>query len=216
SAVRWRLLKGNRQGGLAMAARRSRLMVVVILAGLGASRAPAASPGLSCQVSKLLAAGRKAQAILRCHVAAAAAGAATDPRCVAPAKTKFADVSATVEATKPCITTGDAARVETDVDRLVFFVRLALHAPTSPSNCSAARLRAVARLAIQLFAVDARDKRHPTPGLNDRETVVRVRYLNAYDAAAARGDCLPTDTDPLTVVEDQMRVAIGRLFPFCP
>jgi hypothetical protein len=198
-----------------MTARRFLPMVVAILAGLGAARGQAASPGVACQATKLLAAGRKAQAVLRCH--ATAAGSATDVTdCVNRANAKLGDVFTTLEAAKPCVTTGDAATVGTDVDRLVFYVRLALRPPPSPSHCSAARLRAVARVAIQLFALNARDERHPTPGLNDRETVVRVRYYDAYLAAAARGDCLPTDDDPLRLVEDQMRVVIGRVFPFCP
>jgi hypothetical protein len=200
-----------------MVARRFWSMVVAILAGVVATSAQAVSPGVACQATKLLAAGRKAQAILRCHAAAAAVAAPTDADCVNRAKAKLGAVFTTLEATKPCITTGDAAAVETDVDHLVFFVRLALSPPPSPSQCSAARLRATARLAIQLFAVDARDRRHPAPGLNDRETVVRARFVNAFSAAAAKGDCLPTDDiGALTFVQDQMGVVIGRVFPFCP
>jgi hypothetical protein len=72
-----------------------------------------------CAAAKLKATGKKAKTKLSCHAKATGRGLAVEPACLARAETRFEAAFAKAEARPPCLTTGDAAAVESLVDDLV-------------------------------------------------------------------------------------------------
>jgi polyhydroxybutyrate depolymerase len=78
-----------------------------------------------CAALKLRAAGKKILAKLRCHSAALKKGQPVDAACLSKAEAKFQDKFAAAEGSPPCLTTGDANRVEESVDRVIDALRAA-------------------------------------------------------------------------------------------
>jgi hypothetical protein len=72
-----------------------------------------------CAGAKLKATGKKAKAKLACHAKATGRGLAVDPGCLAKAEVRFTTAFAQAEARPPCLTTGDAATIESLLDALV-------------------------------------------------------------------------------------------------
>src|SRR3989442_14722819 len=95
------------------------LLVPLALCVLPARLAAAADPAGTCAASKRKAAGKKAAAKLNCYATAAKKGVAVDPDCITKAEVKFQTAFDKADAKGGCAGTGDAARVEGDVNALV-------------------------------------------------------------------------------------------------
>ena len=99
----------------------------VIVTTLGFVFALAAARGTfaasKCSGDKIKAAGKKAASKLTCHAKAVTKGLMVDSTCIAKAEVKFSSTYAKAEAKSylddGCLTTGDAATIETQVDDCV-------------------------------------------------------------------------------------------------
>lgn len=102
--------------------------LAVLLVGAPSGATPDAR---LCAIRKLKAASRKSAAKVICYQKAITAGAPVDPACLAKADEKFAAAFARAEARGGCLTTDDAASVETTVDACVANLVGALPASTT-------------------------------------------------------------------------------------
>lgn len=75
--------------------------------------------GAKCASTKVQAAGKKADAKLKCNSKAIGKGLAVDGECITKAEAKFITAYTKAEAKGDCATTGDAAAIEARVDQLV-------------------------------------------------------------------------------------------------
>ncbi len=108
------------------------LLTLALIAIVSASVAQAAStPAQKCAVAKLKAATRKADAELKCHKKALAAGRAVDAACLEKAQAKFAQAFANAEAKGGCKSEGDAAEVQESEEAFVDDVVTTLGPPKS-------------------------------------------------------------------------------------
>jgi hypothetical protein len=94
------------------------LGVTVTLAGVPTAYART-TPAQKCAAAKLNATSKNAAAKLKCYAKAATKASSVDPSCLTAAETKFSNAFAKAEAKGSCVTSGDAAAIETDVDNFV-------------------------------------------------------------------------------------------------
>src|SRR4029453_10104087 len=93
-----------------------------------------------CAAAKLKATGKKAKTKIGCHAKATARGVTVDAACLAMAEARFVAAFAKAESRPPCLTSGDAASVESLVDTLFADAVAALPSPpttttTAPPVC---------------------------------------------------------------------------------
>jgi hypothetical protein len=87
-----------------------------------------------CAASKLKATGKKVKTKLRCWAKATGKGVTVDPQCLTKAETRFASAFSSADAHGPCLTTGDAGGIESQVDDLVNDVVAALPSGTATTT----------------------------------------------------------------------------------
>jgi hypothetical protein len=87
-----------------------------------------------CAATKLKAAGKKAKTKVGCHAKATRKGVAVDPQCLAKAEARFASGFSSAEAHGPCLTTDDAAGIESRVDDLMSQLVAALPSSTTTTT----------------------------------------------------------------------------------
>jgi len=99
------------------------------------------TPAEKCAAAKLNAAAKKMAAKLRCYQKAVAANGRLHPNCLVVAEATFAAAFARAEARGGCVTTGDAAAIEMEVDADVAALVSALSPvtiTTTPTTASTA------------------------------------------------------------------------------
>jgi len=117
------------------------LLVGILLGGTQMpSRAHAGGdPARKCASAKVKAASQKAARKLDCYRHAVALGLAVDPSCLARADAKFNAAFSAAESRGGCVTSMDAATIESAVNDFVLTVSNALPATTTtslpPSTC---------------------------------------------------------------------------------
>ncbi len=125
-----------------MISRRVRVCAVLAMSVAVANFAEAKlTPAEKCAVAKLNAASKKLAAKLRCYQKAVAANGRLHPNCLVVAEATFAAAFARAEAKGGCVTTGDAAAIEMEVDADVGALVSALSPvtiTTTPSTASTA------------------------------------------------------------------------------
>ncbi len=193
----------------------ARIRCLVVAAAFAASSQAASDP-LRCQAAKLVAAGHAASDILRCHAKAAKVGGIDDPACTLKANAKLLTTFTRLDTKSVCLSSGDEAVIEDTIRRMIFFVRLNLPRSPDPSVCSSIRLKETARVALTMATVLAQNKLKPDPERRDAKlTVARTRWLDAFEAALKKGDCLADDITALSVTEQFITEVMNRLFAQC-
>jgi hypothetical protein len=200
-------------------------IAVLAVSQLGGAPAGAAlDPGVRCQVAKLHAARKAARKLLRCHASAARRGAALAGDCLGRAASGLLAAYGDAEAPGACITTGDAGRVQQDVEQFVSAAAQALRSALNASSCAAAKLRATAEAAGDWLDAFARDKAAPDPTRLNADIGTAQARLGAAFARAERRQCLTTgDAQAITDMvfgvpqippQGVVRV-VARLTPAC-
>ncbi|HZP42589.1 MAG TPA: hypothetical protein VFD84_13915 [Candidatus Binatia bacterium] len=112
---------------------------------------PAPQPASACASLELRAAAKKVKAKTRCYSRAVLAGKPVDPKCLATAEKSFARVFALALTHGDCLTTEDAATVESAVDAFVAGVNEAVNggAP-GPDVCDSRKIAAAGRNAVDV------------------------------------------------------------------
>ena len=127
--------RAEARGGCVAPGDASHVANAIVLRVIGLSQAlrPVATAS-HCAALKLKAAGKKAKSKLACHGKTMRNGLAVDPSCLAKAETRFTADFAKAEAHPPCLTTSDAAAIESEVDDLVDEVVTALPSVTTSTT----------------------------------------------------------------------------------
>jgi len=108
----------------------------------------APDPAAKCTTTKRGAAARKVVGKLNCVARPMTKGGTVDSVCLAKAESKFSSTFAKAESKGGCISIGDAAAVEANVDACVTSIRQQLGVPGSTlpaSKCTASKVKAAGR-----------------------------------------------------------------------
>ena len=95
---------------------------------LTAAVAVAADPGATCAIAKQKAAAKKLNDKVKCHGKALKKGSPVDPVCLTKAEEKFNASFTKAEDKGGCLTTSDAAAIETIIDNTLAALLAALPA----------------------------------------------------------------------------------------
>jgi hypothetical protein len=152
---------------------------------LGVLAAGSAHAQAKCQASKMKAAGKKASCLLGLHAKSVGKNAPIDPEKVTKCETKFTSSFTKAESKPPCATAGDAATIETKVDRFVDQIAANL-ALTPPSKCQSAKLKAAGKKAKCLLGAEAKAiQKAIAPDF----TKCIEKFNSAFAKAESNSDC---------------------------
>jgi hypothetical protein len=91
-------------------------------------------PAAKCTQAKVKAAGKKTQSKIACHNAGVSKGIAASSTCLSKVESAFVGAFAKAETKGGCLTTGDAAAVEADVDNCVNSFRSGIPEPSTTTT----------------------------------------------------------------------------------
>jgi hypothetical protein len=184
----------------------ARFVSALVIAGMlltGLPEAAAQNPAAECSGSKRKAAGKKANAKLKCVAKAAASkqSSPVDPLCMTKAEDKFDRAFTKADDKGGCLATDDAATIEALVDACVGQIRTELGIPGDPpsrSLCSSGELKAAGKklkAKMNCYAKAAKKFQPVDPTcLSKAET----KFTTAFEKAELKADCY-TMSDAATV-----------------
>ena len=184
----------------------ARFVSALIIVGMVLAALPAAAtkdPAAVCSASKRKAAGKKANAKLKCVAKAAASkeNPPVDPTCMTKAEDKFDLAFTKADDKGGCLATSDAATIEASVDVCVGRIRTQLGIagdPASRSLCSSSELKATGKKLfgkMNCYAKAAKKFEPVDPAcLSKTET----KFMTAFGKAELKADCY-TAGDAATV-----------------
>jgi hypothetical protein len=170
-----------------------RALIWIVLLSAGAQGAT--DVATRCCADRLRVAGTREKQLLACHARAAARGLAVDPACVAKVGDALTRKFARIEDSDGCPGSGNGARVDADLDRMVATIAAALRPTSAASTCAARKLKATGRFAsttARLFALQAP---YPTGHLDVLDPFTLPygqQFLATIAALETRVDCLTT------------------------
>jgi hypothetical protein len=148
-----------------------------------------------CCADRLRAAGTREKQLLACHARAAARGLAVDPACVAKVGDALTRKFARIEDSDECPGSGNGARVDADLDRMVATIAAALRPTSAASACAARKLKATGRFAsstARLFSLQAPYPAGHLDVLDPFTLPYGQQFLATIAALETRSDCLTT------------------------
>jgi hypothetical protein len=147
-----------------------------------------------CTASKLKAACKKAACKAGLEAKEARTGVAPDPAKMAKCEDKFAQAFAKNEAKGGCITTGDAATIESKIDAFVLDLDTELNLVTgvNPNRCEADKIKAAAKKASCMCGLES--KQAKAGGTIDPAKIAKCEatFSNAFAKSETRGGCNTT------------------------
>jgi hypothetical protein len=170
-----------------------RALVWIVLLSAGAQGAT--DVAARCCADRLRVAGSREKQLLACHARAAARGLAVDPACVAKVGDALTRTFARIEDSDGCPGSGNGARVDADLDRMVAAIAAALRPTSGASACTARKLKATGRFAsttARLFALQAPYPPGHLDVLDPFTLAYGQQFLATIAALETRPDCLTT------------------------
>lgn len=191
--------------------------LTIVVLGVSRLALAAGTPAELCAASKLDASGMKAGREVKCW-SKEVHKPGTYSACAAKAQLKFARAFAKAEVKGGCVSTGDAAALETTVDTFVENVigeltgspAGALLGTTAAKECASAKLKATGKASSGSLRCDAKAV---VSGSLDVACISKIeaRYGHLWDAAEARGGCaLTRDKSTITAEVDGFVNDMGR------
>jgi endo-1,4-beta-xylanase len=158
-----------------------------------ALRANPAAALAACEHDKLVAAGKAARTIFKCHASALGQGAAVEPDCLVSADTRLAEEFVGAESSGPCPFTGEAATVASNLTSAAAAIAAGLAPPAGASNCSARKLKAGAKRSSKRLKAEAKHARVPERAkLAAKVAKIGDGFERDIAKADALADCVTT------------------------
>jgi hypothetical protein len=190
----------------------SLLIGVFALVLAAAERASAArDPAARCAAGKIKATGKKTQGKLKCEAKAVGKNDPVDAGCLAKVEEQFAGAFEKVDDKGGCVTTNDAAALESEVDGFVADVLAALPdgGTDDGRKCAAAKIKATGKKAagkLKCHTKAVAKGRAPDP---DCLAKVEAKLASVFMKAEGKGGCA-TVGDAETI-EGKVNVFVGAV-----
>src|SRR5919201_2664848 len=133
-------------------------ILVVALGALAFVAVSGTAEATKCQGEKIKAAGKKALCKAVLEGKQAAAGGTIDPAAIAKCEAKLSAAYAKQQLGTTCVTTGDAAAIESKVDAFVADLanELDVNTGTNPNKCEGEKIKASGKKALCKLALVAK------------------------------------------------------------
>jgi len=176
-------------------------------------------PVAKCESLKLLATGKTAQSLLKCHAKAAKKDAAVDAGCLSKAGGKLDAAFVKADSNGVCAFPGDASTIGAELDDFVALIAAALPTGATGQLCASKKLGAVAKKTAGLLKAAAKDRKKPSAekfasGVGKTE----LKFVGPFDNEEPSGNCETNgDRAPINKdVDDFVKTILGIVDPACP
>jgi cysteine-rich repeat protein len=172
-----------------------------------------------CGASKMKAAGKYGQSVLKCHATATKRNEATDPVCLSKATGKLTTAFDNAEDVSGCVTSDDEGSVSSslsnDIDAIL--LSLAPEANDEARACASSKMKAAGKqigTILKCYATGAKNSEAP-----DSECIAKgyTKLVGAFSKAEGRGGCTTTgDVGTIDMAdENASEEQVEALSPVC-